>query len=108
MKFRTTVPRLDSSDPASPAERIFLDVLPRRIKVTGPDGTPVCGPVKIRVAAAPFPQPDRCPRFSPRGFNLDDSRVVLHSMASPPRPARKLQELLDWRICGDQDLYPTE
>jgi hypothetical protein len=64
-----------------------------------------CRPVKIRASA--ISKAARSPQYFAAGFMLNEPRSLMRSLESPlplPRPARKLREPIDWRICGEQDM----
>jgi hypothetical protein len=80
-----------------------------KIGVSEPDH--FCRRVRIHVKAISAGGAARSPHFFRAGFTLNECRPVMRCLeppAPPPRPARKLCEPIDWRICGDHDVPPDE
>jgi len=82
-----------------------------RIEIHFPEADHVWRSVKIHVATIAASKVARPLKIFVSGFNLNGSRTVLHSLELPaplPRPSRKVQKRVDWRVCGDQDPQPSE
>ena len=111
MKFRTGPFQTKLNVWANQAQRRCRVTQRRRIEIRFSEADYFCQPVKIRAAATPTSKAARPRRIFAAGFNLDKPQTIVRTLERPlplPRPAGKVREPIDWRICGDQDPQPEE